>query len=117
MENEKLLRKWKPILDSILGIFNLENNVLLHIAKWMENKVRDSNSDNDIAKVLKEYHDELIKSGDKLNVVDVYYSKMINKIVYELENGQVLYVDEKTYKLPNNKVINEKINLFDKVKY
>lgn len=117
MEDNKLLRKWTPIIESILGIFNLENGVLVHISKWMEDKSQEQNADINIAKVLKQYHDELIKSGDKLNVVKTYYSKSINKIVYELENGEVIYVDEKTYKLPNEKIINEKIDLFDKIKY
>ena len=117
MENVKLLIKWTPIIKSILGVFDLENEVLIHISKWMESKSHEQNADINIAKVLKQYHDELIKNGNKLNIVKTYYSKLINKIVFELENGEIVYVDEKTYKFSDGKIVNEKIDLFDKLKY
>lgn len=66
--------------------------------------------------ILKKFHDELIKNDNKLNVVKTYYSKLINKIVFELENGEILYINENNINIPNNKNIQEKIDLFDKIK-
>ena len=114
------LKKWKPILDNIFTPYELESEILEMVAEYVENNLENPyvtlggngvgpvnpsinyppyqppKSQHEVFDILFQYKERLLKDVDvRTEVKSVHFNRTINRIVYELENGDSIYMDYK----------------------
>lgn len=116
---DKLLKKWDPIINNIIEPFKLHNDVKKEIAVFIEKKLINDQSNenfgNEIKNILITFKDKLLNKYDaNIKIVNSYYNRYLNRIVYELENGDIINSDTDNKNIiTNNKYENDiMINLF-----
>jgi hypothetical protein len=100
MEN-KLIMKWGPILDVYLLPYKLndfDEELLEMLVEYFEKETSNQhdyinqNSQNKIIKVIEEFKNKLTTDFDvRINIKNTYFNSILNRIVYELENGDFVY--------------------------
>lgn len=116
---DKLLKKWDPIINNIIEPFKLHNDVKKEIAVFIEKKLINDQSNenfgNEIKNILITFKDKLLNKYDaNIKIVNSYYNRYLNRIVYELKNGDIINSDTDNKNIiTNNKYENDiMINLF-----
>lgn len=136
----KLLQKWKPILDNIFTPYELDQELLEMVAIYIEDELEKDSTRNQYATligngvgpvspsstpptpqikqqevfgVLLEFKKRLLEDVDiRVNVKNVHYNKTINRIVYELENGDSVYMESKPFVMRDPNYIKKSKNIF-----
>ena len=118
--NVQILKKWKPVLESMFMPYELEDEILDMVAEYLEKNLSNNmngqyystlggpgigpvlvpttpnvnvNSQEDVMEVIREFKERLTKEVDiRVDVKNTYYNSTIKRIVYELENGDSVYL-------------------------
>lgn len=132
------LRKWKPILETIFTPYELEQEILEMVAEYAENSLEVSpystlmgsgmgsvnpsviyppykpgKTQQEVMEVLREFKERLTKDVDiRVNVKNTYYNSTIKRIVYELENGDSVYIEGKPLIMKDPDYIKKSKKLF-----
>jgi hypothetical protein len=138
--NAQILKKWMPILESIFSPYELENEILDMVAEYLERNLNNTtsgqyystlggpgigpvvvpttvsgnvNPQEDVMEVLREFKERLAKDVDiRTDVKNVYYNGTIKRIVYELANGDSVYLEGKPLIMKDPKYVQKSKNLF-----
>ena len=134
--NAQILTKWKPVLDSLFHPYELENEILEMIAEYMETNLEiNVNSpcllpgmgvqyplsayslpkmnQEDVLKIIREFKERLAQDIDiRIDIKNVYYNGTIKRIVYELANGDSVYLETKPLIMKDPDYIKRSKNLF-----
>lgn len=91
-----LVNKWKPIINNKIEPFKLDDDILFIIAEYIEKTLYDFSIDTPkhIDNILSKYKQELINNGN-IKIINTYYNITLNSVVYELENGDMIYDNSK----------------------
>lgn len=133
----QLLKKWKPILDNILSPYELEIEILELLAEYLEKKLepvsqytamggilgipssspvspqRAHQAETEALGTIMEFKERLTKDVDiRVNVKNTYYNSTIKRIVYELENGDSVYLEGKPLIMKDPNYVKKSKNLF-----
>lgn len=122
------LRKWDPVIINIMKPFELNNEVKKEISVFIEKKylenIYNENLSNEISNILKTFKQRLSNKYDKnIKIINSYYNRYLNRIVYELDDGQFINSDINGMNIFTNTEleINMMINIFysiaDPIKY
>lgn len=122
------LRKWNPVIINIMKPFELNNEVKKEISVFIEKKylenIYNENLSNEISNILKTFKQRLSNKYDKnIKIINSYYNRYLNRIVYELDDGQFINSDINGMNIFTNTEleINMMINIFysiaDPIKY
>jgi len=127
MSSVDIMKKWKPVLEKFFEPFVLEEEILEMIATYMEanfNKqytivtnpysstFTQPNQEVILGKI-KLFKEKLLKESEaNVNIKSTYYNSAIKKMVYELENGDFVYLDVKPFIVKDNSYIKKTKNLF-----
>ena len=113
------LRKWKPILDNVFKPYELEDEIMEMLSKFLEKNLEQSTAppsqqlQADVFGKILEFKERLTKDVDlRVNVKNTYYNKTINRIVYELENGDSVYMESKPLVMKDPSYIEKSKKLF-----
>ncbi len=132
------LRKWKPILEANFTPYELEPEILEMLAEYVENSLEVSPystlqgngmgsvvpptivspgkpgmSQNEVMEVLREFKERLSQDVDvRVDIKNVYYNGTIKRIVYELANGDSVYLETKPLILKDPDYIKKSKKLF-----
>jgi hypothetical protein len=125
------LKKWKPILDNILSPYELENEILEMLADFLEIKLESSSSISlgangipsisqsaqqlqvETFNIILEFKERLAKDVDiRIDIKNVYYNTTIKRIVYELANGDSVYMESKPLVMKDSNYIEKSKKLF-----
>ena len=135
MANVDIMKKWKPVLDNFFEPLMLEQEILEMIANYMEtnfnnttygnygsfgaslnnpyNTIPNKTNEEFIIDKLRVFKEKLLKESDSnVNVKSTYYNSAIKKMVYELENGDFVYLDAKPFIIKDTSYIKKTKNLF-----
>jgi hypothetical protein len=122
------MKKWRPVLEKFFEPMELEQEILEMIANYME--INFSNNSTTIItnpyqiltpeenhKILFDkielFKEKLLKeSGTNVNIKSTYYNSAIKKMVYELENGDFVYLDTQPFIIKDYSYIKKTKNLF-----
>lgn len=91
-----LVNKWKPIINNKIEPFKLDDDILFIISEYIEKTLYDFSIDTPkhIDNILSKYKQELINNGN-IKIINTYYNITLNSVVYELENGDMIYDNSK----------------------
>jgi hypothetical protein len=132
------LKKWKPILDNFFTPYELEQEILEMVAEYVENSLEVSpystlqgngfgpvvppnivspgkpgKTQQEVMEVLREFKERLTKDVDiRVNIKNTYYNSTIKRIVYELENGDSVYLEGKPLIMKDSDYIKKSKKLF-----
>lgn len=134
----QILKKWKPILDSIFNPYELEDEILEMLADYVEKNLEHqyvtmggmgigtvtpqtsistpwipNKSQEEVMETLRQFKERLAQDIDiRTDIKNVYYNGTIKRIVYELANGDSVYLETKPLILKDPDYINKSKNLF-----
>lgn len=118
---DKLLKKWDPIIDSIIKPFELNNLVKQEISCFCEDFVNDRKNEYKgiddgykLKTILIEFKQQLLQNYNVNNeVVSSYYNRYLNSIVYLLDNDEMVTMNGNVFTPINtDKEVNDMINIF-----
>jgi hypothetical protein len=127
MANVNIIEKWKPTLESFFRPIELEEEILEMIATYMESKFNKQYTivtnpysstftqpnEEVILDKIKLFKEKLLKESEaNVNIKSTYYNSAIKKMVYELENGDFVYLDAKPFIIKDTSYIKKTKNLF-----
>ena len=137
-----MLKKWKPVLDSMFSPYELEDEILEMVAEYLENNLNTSyspslsgigmgpittptghtfpsnltmshKSQEDVLSVVREFKERLSQDVDiRVDVKNIYYNTTIKRIVYELANGDSVYIESKPLVMKDPDYIEKSKRLF-----
>jgi hypothetical protein len=97
MENEKIIKKWRPVIEQFVGIKNnyLINTICIFCENYSLRESKDFTNVSDYNSNLPEKLKEIISklnNLEKIEIVKSYYNPFTGLIEHELKNG--LKLDE-----------------------
>ena len=127
MTNGEIVKKWKPTLEQFFKPIELEMEILKMVAIYMETNFNNnyttitnpyttiSNKTNEeaILDKIRVFKEKLLKESESnVNIKSTYYNSAIKKMVYELENGDYVYLDTLPFIIKDTSYIKKTKNLF-----
>ena len=132
------LKKWKPILDNFFTPYELEQEILEMLADYIQNNLevdpfstlvgngmgsvnpmnmypphKSGKTKEEIMETLTEFKIKLSQDVDiRTDIKNVYYNGSIKRIVYELSNGDIVYLETKPLVLRDPNYVKKSKNLF-----
>ncbi len=129
--------KWKPVLDNFFKPYELEDEIIEMLANYTDKNLevnystlsgrgmgsvnptvnyptyQPSKSQEEVVGVLMEFKERLSQDIDiRIDVKNVYYNSIIKRIVYELVNGDSVYLETKPLVLKDSSYIEKSKKLF-----
>lgn len=111
--NRQFLKKWTPIINSILFPYEINEGMIPIIGKHLQDCV-----DNGInyESIMMEFKAKLLEDEKlKIKIDKMYYHTNINRIVYELNNGDTIYLDPEPIIVKNDSNITSTKDLFESI--
>jgi len=111
--DRRIVKKWKDIIESLLFPYEINKGMIPIIAEYLEECIEKG---IDYQNKLMEFKGKLLDDEKfKIDVERTYFHKTENCIVYELSNGDSVYIENKPIVVKDNENVNSLNDLFNSV--